>query len=93
MLMKVPAGEKWIRLPNVTPANISAARKIKRFFSGDLTAPVHSYPSFPGTEAELLRAQIARIAAATSVSPKGYYQAEAEDNEEEGTSQATRERS
>jgi Radial spokehead-like protein len=38
------------------------ARLLKRFLSGDLNAPVCSYPSFPGTESNLLRAQIARIA-------------------------------
>lgn len=44
-----------------------------------------SYPPFPGTEANYLRAQIARISAATHVSPQGYYIFEEnEDDDEEG---------
>lgn len=65
-----PGGE-WTRLPDVTPAQIVAARKITKFFTGDLDAPVESYPPFPGTERNFLRAQIARISAATAVAPAG----------------------
>ncbi|KAM9324909.1 radial spoke head protein 6 homolog A-like [Gastrophryne carolinensis] len=76
-------GEEWVRLPPVTPAQITAARKIRRFFTGQLDAPVITYPPFPGTEANLLRAQIARISAGTHVSPLGYYQFGEEEGEEE----------
>ena len=42
-------------------------------------------PHFPGNEANYLRAQIARITAATHVSPLGYYAFDEEgDDEEEG---------
>lgn len=34
------AGKEWIRLPHVTPADIVAARKIKKFLSGHLDSPV-----------------------------------------------------
>ncbi|KAG8553139.1 hypothetical protein GDO81_003295 [Engystomops pustulosus] len=77
------AGAEWIRLPPVTPAQITAARKIRRLFTGNLDAPVITYPPFPGTEANLLRAQIARISAGTHVSPLGYYQFGEEEGEEE----------
>ncbi|XP_053329314.1 radial spoke head protein 6 homolog A [Spea bombifrons] len=77
------AGSEWVRLPPVTPAQINAARKIKRLFTGNLDAPVITYPPFPGTEANLLRAQIARISAGTHVSPLGYYQFSEEEGEEE----------
>ncbi|XP_075042091.1 radial spoke head protein 6 homolog A-like [Mixophyes fleayi] len=79
-------GAAWVRLPTVTPAQITAARKIKRLFTGNLDAPVITYPPFLGTEANLLRAQIARISAGTHVSPLGYYQfgEEEGDEEEEG---------
>lgn len=40
-----------------------------------------SHPPFPGLEKNLLRAQIARISAATTVSPIGYFRFD--DNEEE----------
>jgi len=42
-----------------------------------------SYPPFPGNEANYLRAQIARISAATHISPVGYYQFDEEAEEEE----------
>lgn len=34
---------------------------------------IHSFPPFPGNEKNYLRAQIARIGAATHVSPIGYF--------------------
>ncbi|XP_073497525.1 radial spoke head protein 6 homolog A-like [Phyllobates terribilis] len=77
------AGAEWIRLPPVTPAQITIARKIRRLFTGNLDAPVITYPPFPGSEANLLRAQIARISAGTHVSPLGYYQFGEEEGEEE----------
>lgn len=79
-------GRPWIRLPHVTPIQIVQARKIRKFFTGYLDAPVISYPPFPGNEANYLRAQIARISAATHISPLGFYQfgEEEGDEEEEG---------
>ena len=59
--MFVTAGKPWKKLPNVTPQQLTVARKIKKFFTGRLDAPVVSYPPFPGNEANYLRAQIARI--------------------------------
>ncbi|RMC13983.1 hypothetical protein DUI87_09067 [Hirundo rustica rustica] len=78
-------GKPWVKLPPVTPAQIVCARKIKKFFTGWLDAPVVSFPPFPGNEANYLRAQIARISAGTPVSPTGFYQfADEEEEEEEG---------
>ncbi len=57
----------------VTPAQISQARQIKFFFTGDLSRPLHAYPAYPGTEKNYLRAQIARISATTHVSPAGKF--------------------
>ena len=65
------AGKEWVRLPPVTPVQIAGARKMRKYFTGRLNAAVSSYPPFPGTEANYLRAQIARISAATHVSPLG----------------------
>ncbi|PNI28780.1 RSPH6A isoform 3 [Pan troglodytes] len=76
-------GLPWTRLPHVTPAQIVNARKIKKFFTGYLDTPVVSYPPFPGNEANYLRAQIARISAATQVSPLGFYQFNEEEGDEE----------
>ncbi|KAF4794880.1 Radial spoke head protein 4 A [Turdus rufiventris] len=76
-------GTPWVKLPPVTPAQIVCARKIKKFFTGRLDAPVVSFPPFPGNEANYLRAQIARISAGTHVSPTGFYQFANEDEEED----------
>jgi radial spoke head protein 4A len=76
-------GKLWTRLPNVTPAQISTARKIKKFLTGRLDAPIVSYPPFAGNEANYLRAQIARISAGTHISPVGFYQFDEEGDEEE----------
>lgn len=81
-------GEPWVRLPNITPAQIVAARSINKYVTGSLDSPVKSHPPFPGKERHYLRAQIGRIAAATTVSPRGYYtneEEEDENNEEEVT--------
>jgi len=64
----------WTKLPNVTADQIVKARLFKRYLTGNLDAEVPSYPPFPGTEKNLLRAQIARIVGATSISPDGYYE-------------------
>lgn len=75
------AGGEWTRLPDALPKHIQVARKIRKFFTGTLSAPIVSYPPFPGTEMHYLRAQIARISAATVLSPTAYYRF---DDEEEG---------
>jgi len=54
------------------------ARKIKHIFTGDLNATFHSNPSFPGKERHLLRAQLARIFAATAIVPKGLFEIDEE---------------
>nr|XP_020457714.1 radial spoke head protein 6 homolog A-like [Monopterus albus] len=76
-------GLPWVKLPSVTPAQITAARQIRKFFTGRLDTPVVSYPPFPGNEANYLRAQIARISAGTQVSPQGFFQAGEEEGDEE----------
>jgi len=76
-------GKPWIKLPAVTPIQIQLGRKIKKFLTGRLDAPVVSYPPFPGNEANYLRAQIARISAGTHISPLGFYQFDEEEEEEE----------
>lgn len=49
------AGDDWVRLPDVTPAQISGARKIRKMFTGKLDQPICSYPPFPGDESNYLR--------------------------------------
>lgn len=85
-LLYITAGESWVKLPQVTPAQITIARDIKKLFTGDLKAPVTTFPPFPGTESNYLRTQIARITATTHISPSGYFQSpeEEEEDEEEG---------
>eukprot|EP01137_Pigoraptor_chileana_P006206 Opistho-2@3095 len=76
-------GEAWVKLPHVTPAQIVAARHIRKFLTGKLDAKIVSYPPFPGNEANYLRSQISRISAATHVSPLGFYTFEEEEEEAE----------
>jgi len=75
-------GTEWVKLPPVTPAQLVCARQIKKFFTGNLEAPVVSYPPFPGTEINYLRAQIARISAGTNISPVDYYKFEEDDEDD-----------
>ncbi|XP_044729060.1 radial spoke head protein 4 homolog A [Chrysoperla carnea] len=68
-----PGIDPWIKLPDVTPQQISVSRKIMKYFTGNLEHPLESWPPFPGVEKNYLRAQIGRIAAGTSVAPVGLY--------------------
>ncbi|XP_017766964.1 PREDICTED: radial spoke head protein 6 homolog A [Eufriesea mexicana] len=68
-----PGLDKWIELPPVTPQQIVIARQIVRYCTGNLETPIHTFPPFPGTEKNYLRAQIARISATTQVSPIGFF--------------------
>ncbi|XP_076762249.1 radial spoke head protein 4a [Xylocopa sonorina] len=77
-----PGTDKWIELPPVTPQQIVIARQIVRCCTGNLETPLYTFPPFPGTEKNYLRAQIARISAATQVSPIGFFTFAGEDEEE-----------
>ncbi|KAL0868879.1 hypothetical protein ABMA27_007219 [Loxostege sticticalis] len=66
-------GEPWICLPDLTPDQIRVARLTARCMTGDLDAEVLTFPPFEGTERNLLRAQIARVAAGACVSPQGFF--------------------
>jgi radial spoke head protein 4A len=46
--------------------------------TGDLNAEIISNPVFPGKERHFLRAQIARIFAATTICPKGLFEIDEE---------------
>lgn len=73
----------WVKLPDVTPQQINAARKIKKLFTGNLDAKINAYPVFDGTEREYLRAQLSRILAATFVAPINALEAVTPEEEEE----------
>eukprot|EP00672_Neobodo_designis_P018527 CAMPEP_0174839140 /NCGR_PEP_ID=MMETSP1114-20130205/7856_1 /TAXON_ID=312471 /ORGANISM="Neobodo designis, Strain CCAP 1951/1" /LENGTH=549 /DNA_ID=CAMNT_0016073261 /DNA_START=54 /DNA_END=1703 /DNA_ORIENTATION=+ len=73
----------WVRLPDVLPQHIVAARDICKLFTGNLTAAVDTLPAFPGCEKHYLRAQIARISHACLVCPKNTFVQEAAEDEEE----------
>eukprot|EP01060_Flectonema_neradi_P037905 TRINITY_DN778_c0_g1_i3.p1 TRINITY_DN778_c0_g1~~TRINITY_DN778_c0_g1_i3.p1 ORF type:complete len:555 (+),score=157.07 TRINITY_DN778_c0_g1_i3:128-1792(+) len=78
------AGGPWTELPDVTPQQIISSQKIKKYLTGNLDAPVNSYPPFPGKEINYLRAQLARIWSSSTVAPEGEVEAfVAEDEEEE----------
>ena len=44
----VEASAGWVKLPNVTMAQVVASRQFKKILTGDLAADVPSYPPFPG---------------------------------------------
>lgn len=46
VLATVSAGMPWTRLPHVTPAQVTAARRIRKFFTGDLDHQVGTSHSF-----------------------------------------------
>merc|ERR1711881_338045 len=75
---------QWVQLPHVRPECIMAARKICKLFTGKLDAPVHSYPPFPGTEADYLRAIICRIAHGATMAVDGMYSIEEPEDEDAG---------
>lgn len=58
-------------------------------FTGDLKNQIRSYPVFGGDEAQYLRCQIARISAATVISPSGYYIPDPEEAESEAGNNPT----
>ncbi|KAJ3101498.1 Radial spoke head protein 4 A [Phlyctochytrium planicorne] len=74
-------GGPWTRLPDVIPEKLQAARRITKYFTGNLQHQIVSYPAFDGTEAQYLRCQIARISSATVASPSGYYMFDPEEAE------------
>ena len=71
----------WIQLPDCSPEHIICARMIKHVLTGDLNATIDSNPPFPGKERHFLRAQLARIFAATAIIPKGLFEIDEETNE------------
>jgi radial spoke head protein 4A len=68
-------GEAWTRLPRVTPQQITVARSLRRYLSGDLTAAVGGHPPFPWGEAAYLRAIISLVSAGTLIAPAGAFTA------------------
>jgi hypothetical protein len=63
----------WVELPPATPHQINVSRRMMKYLTGNLDAEISSYPIFPGTERNYLRALIARISAGTHVAPKNFY--------------------
>ncbi|OQR93006.1 flagellar radial spoke protein [Achlya hypogyna] len=72
-VMKDNGAYEWVQLPPVRRDQIIAARALRRFVRGNLDGKVHGHPPFPGSEKNFLRAQIARISAATVLCPAGYF--------------------
>lgn len=73
----------WTELPPATPHQINVSRRMKKFLTGDLNEVVTSFPAFPGTEKNYLRALIARISAGTHVSPRGFYKISSNEMDEQ----------
>ena len=63
----------WVELPSVTPHQTNVSRRVKKYLTGDLNRNLLTYPEFPGTEQNYLRAMIARISAGTNIAPRNFY--------------------
>jgi radial spoke head protein 4A len=74
--------EPWTQLPDLTPADIQAARDTKVHFTGELEHKIITNPFFFKTEKTYLRAQIARIVHSTTIIPKGLYKTNPENEKE-----------
>lgn len=74
---------EWIELPPVTPHQINVSRRIKKYLTGNLNKEIVSYPEFPGTERNYLRALITRISASTSIAPRNFFHTGSLGGEEE----------
>ena len=81
-------GEPWVQLPHVTPHQVVAARALRRYLTGSLSAPVAGHPPFPGTEANYVRAVIALISAATVLAPTGAFASVDAESEDASVSRA-----
>ena len=66
----------FTQLPSTSPRLIQDARATRRLLRGDLRAAVGGFPRFAGVEADLVRAQVARISAGTVVVPRGAWKEE-----------------
>lgn len=72
----------WKELPNITPDQLNASRKIKYIFTGDLERQVYTNPHFKGKEAHLLKCQIVRISFSCQIVPRTMFNVNAEDKKE-----------
>lgn len=69
----------WHELPSLDVPVLLQAQRIKRIISGDLKARLVTNPEFDGPEESFLRAQLARIAHATTFMPTGIYKTDEAD--------------
>jgi radial spoke head protein 4/6 len=77
--------DKWVMLPDISPADMGASRRIKILFTGDLERPIFADPYFfkaKKTEKHYLRAQIARIVHSTTLCPKGLFRLQEDSTKE-----------
>eukprot|EP00825_Cyclidium_porcatum_P039634 TRINITY_DN4852_c0_g1_i1.p1 TRINITY_DN4852_c0_g1~~TRINITY_DN4852_c0_g1_i1.p1 ORF type:complete len:497 (+),score=131.93 TRINITY_DN4852_c0_g1_i1:147-1637(+) len=74
--------QEWVELPTINPDQLRTSRKIKYMFTGDLNREVITNPHFNGQEKHLLKCQIVRITATTSIVPTSLYQVNADDPRE-----------
>lgn len=73
---------EWVELPPITPHQINVSRRMMKYLTGNLDAEISSYPAFPGTERNYLRALIARISAGTHVAPRNFFKLGASSGDE-----------
>lgn len=75
-------GGDWKELPNISPDQLNASRRIKYTFTGDLDRQIYTNPHFKGKEAHLLKCQIVRITFSCQIVPRTMFNVNAEDKKE-----------
>ena len=65
--------EDWTELPVIGPEHLCVAFETKAMLTGNLNAPIQTYPPFPGKEKHFLKAQIIRITFSSTLVPGGSY--------------------
>lgn len=72
----------WSKLPDISPSDMTASRRIKVLFTGDLERTIFTNPFFFGKEKHYLRAQISRITHSTTLCPKNLFKLDEENPRE-----------
>lgn len=75
--------EEWVELPAIGPEHLTAARQTKHAVTGNLDAPVVTYPDFKGSEKHFLKTQLVRMMFNCELVPTGMYRPKEDAKEDE----------
>lgn len=74
---------EWVELPAIGPDHVINARFIKHVVTGNLDAPVVTYPEFKGKEKHYLKTQLVRMMFNCELMPAGMYKLKEDAKEDE----------